>query len=546
MAEITIVTLVHNPGKYIYPCVNSVLGQTLSDFEYVIIDNASSDGTKEVLEAYAEKDARIRLYRNEENNMGSVKTIETYVSTEYYMVLDHDDYLEPEALECLYSVAKENDLDMVFGRCEQMDANGNPLEESGIKMDIPCLLQEELWRWFDSLYWQMRTQWGKLIRTDLIKYIDMENLKKRQASKYAGDTVIILSMAFAAKRLGTVEKIVHHYRILDKSESKSYCRQRFLADWVVLDMARDLLRKQQGLIGRNDVYLLRVYYCAILDTLTMIMRGEVEPQEKIEALTEIVADEHTKEMREVLKIYVPEEEKVFVERFGQAVVSFYLKQAAASACKELVSCWLRLLWDEDAVPEREFAYLYEEQRAILLLLCLNQTGEAYKELEKKGCRIECPGLFLTVALHEEKQIKKMAQIIAEVGKLQPELYQRAERAIDILAEQNEIVKNTEQVVREEYPELVALICAEEYVEAANLCFTLLEDTKWQRSGGVLDLALTLVAILEDGEAFVFLEKCKCEFLIREGKVDAAKAVLAELTEMCPEDEEVKMLTELLG
>jgi hypothetical protein len=59
-------------------------------------------------------------------------------------------------------------------------------------------------------------------------------------------------------------------------------------------------------------------------------------------------------------------------------------------------------------------------------------------------------------------------------------------------------------------------------------------------------ALTLVAILEDGAAFVFLEKCKCEFLIREGKVDAAKAVLAELTEMCPEDEEVKVLTELLG
>lgn len=546
MAEITIVTLVHNPGKYVYPCVDSVLAQTLSDFEYVIVDNASSDGTKEVLEEYAKKDSRIRLYRNEENNMGSIKTIETYVSTEYYMVLDHDDYLEPDALENLYSLAKEKDLDMVFGRCEMVDAEGNALEESGLKKEIPYLPVEDLWKWFDDLYWQMRTQWGKLIRTSLIKCIDLETMKKRQASRYAGDTVIILSMAFASRRLGTVKNIVHHYRILDKSESRSYCRQRFLANWVVLDMARDLLRKQQGLIGRNDVYLLRVYYYAILDTLMMILPAEVEPQEKMEALTEIVADEHTKEMREVLRIYAPEEMKAFDEQFGQAVVSFYLKQAAASACKELVRCWLRLLWDEDAVPEREFAYLYEEQRAILLLLCLNQTGEAYKELEKKGCRIECPGLFLTVALHEEKQIKKIAQIIAEVGRLQPELYKRAEGAIRILAEQNEIVRNTEKVVREEHPELVAMVCAEEYVEAANLCFSLLESEKWQRSGGVLDLALTLVAILEDGAVFVFLEKCKCEFLIREGKVDAAKAVLAELTEMCPEDEEVKVLTELLG
>lgn len=537
MAEITIVTLVHNPGKYIYPCVDSVLGQTFSDFEYVIVDNASSDGTKEVLEAYAAKDERIKLCRNEENNVKFIN--EDYVSTEYYMILDHDDYLEPDALELLYALAVKENLDIVFGKCEMVDANGKALAEEGISKDIACIEGTDLWRHFSDLYWQMRTLWGKLIRRDMMKYVDYETLRKREKSFYAGDTVVMLSMSFAANRIGTVNKVLHHYRILERSESRSYCRDRFLADWVVLEQAINLLEKQNGLSWENTTYVYRVYCSAICDTLRIAIKSNAPEMTKIEIIEEILTNGYTSKMLYLLEQHGYNEYREFVELLGPALMALYMICGMTEQCQNVIYIWLSLLYDK--IRGGEYSVIYKRYRGIMLLLCMGKGEQAYRDIEKEKCLESCPELYLLLALRYENNVKRMAQIIWETGRLQPEIYQKTGNAIRILIEQNQILRNADHEIFEEHPELVALICAEEYVEAANLCFALLETEKWQRSGGVLDLAMTLVAILEDGEAFVFLEKCKCEFLIRENKLDKAKATLAELIEMCPDDEEVKTL-----
>lgn len=548
MAKITIVTKAYNPGKYIYQCVDSILNQTFTDFEYVIIDNASSDGTKEVLEEYARKDSRISLYRNEENNVGTLDAIEKYVNTEYFMVLDHDDYVAPNALEIFYTMAVENDLDMVFGRCMMVDAEGNFLAKAGMKEDMPCIKGTDLHLCFDSIYWQMRTFWGKLIRKSMVEFVDRETLWKRGASKYAGDTVIIMSMAFAAKKLGVSGEVLQYYRVLEKSERTLYCRQRFLADWMVYDMARDLLEKQDGLSLVNQIFLFQVYRNAVRDSLQVFLSAEVPDQEKIEAITEIVEHKHTAEMCMVLS---KEDEKVyteFVEMFGQAIMGLYLKNAAITECKTLMKRWLQLLYGAATLPETEFDFLYEQRKAIMLLLCLGNANHAYVEIDKVQCGRICPNLFFSLALRFEKDAKKMALVLWNVGQAIPEVYksEKGKKTLRFLVNQNEILRAIEPAVLEETPELVVTVCGTLYEEAANLCFEMLAKEVWQRNGGVLELALTLVAILGDAGAFVMLKKCSCEFYINERKMEEAKAVLVDLEEMCPEDEEVKALKEALS
>lgn len=545
MAKVTVVTLVHNPGEYIYPCVDSVLNQTFKDFSYVIIDNASSDGTKEVLEEYAKRDARVRLYRNEDNNVGSIKAIDTYVDTEYYMVLDHDDYLEPEALELLYAAAIKEDLDMVFGRCEMVDARGNALDEAGMQQEMSYINEVDFINYFDVLYWQLRTQWGKLIRKRLIQHIDMETMNKRAASGYAGDTVMILSMAFAAKRFGTVGKVLHHYRILDKSQSRTYNRQRFLADWVMLDMARDLLREREGLTLRNEIYLYRVYFSAICDTLRILIESDGSDEERIDVISEIVVKEHTGKMCKILKKYTPEEYQKFVSIFGQTIVSLYQKNVSEATYCGLVKKWMTLLYGEENCIEIEFAYLYEYARAITLLLCLGRAEQAYRDMEDTKCPERCPILYISLALSYEKDIKRMAKILFCTGQTLPEIYSKAETAIRILTEQNSMLCGLDRDVSEENPEIVAAVCSEEYLVAANFCLDRLTEEKWQKSGGILELALTLAAVLGDAEAFVMLKKCKCEYLIREGKREEAEAELLDLEEMCPGDEEAETLRSMM-
>ncbi|HWH03492.1 MAG TPA: glycosyltransferase family 2 protein, partial [Gemmatimonadales bacterium] len=62
---VSVVTPVYNTGKYLAECIESVLAQTFTDFEYVILDNASTDDSPEIIARYARRDPRIRVVRNE-------------------------------------------------------------------------------------------------------------------------------------------------------------------------------------------------------------------------------------------------------------------------------------------------------------------------------------------------------------------------------------------------------------------------------------------------------------------------------------------------
>ena len=70
MPKISILMASHNGEKFIRQSLDSIINQTFSDFELIVINDASSDKTAEILKEYAEKDSRICLYSNEKNVMG--------------------------------------------------------------------------------------------------------------------------------------------------------------------------------------------------------------------------------------------------------------------------------------------------------------------------------------------------------------------------------------------------------------------------------------------------------------------------------------------
>jgi glycosyltransferase involved in cell wall biosynthesis len=100
----SIVTPTYNRAKYIEESVNSVLAQTYTNWELVIIDDASTDNTQEILQKYT--DERIRVYKNEKNLERSEsrnKGIELSKGT-YVCFLDSDDYYLPNHLQLMYEI----------------------------------------------------------------------------------------------------------------------------------------------------------------------------------------------------------------------------------------------------------------------------------------------------------------------------------------------------------------------------------------------------------------------------------------------------------
>jgi glycosyltransferase involved in cell wall biosynthesis len=119
---------VYNGERFIEETLYSILNQTFSDFELIISDNASTDRTGEISQAFARRDSRIRYYRSAKN-MGAgrnIRRVYELATGKYYKQAAADDLLEPDFLRCCVEVL-ENDPGCVvaYARTKEVDENGS-------------------------------------------------------------------------------------------------------------------------------------------------------------------------------------------------------------------------------------------------------------------------------------------------------------------------------------------------------------------------------------------------------------------------------------
>jgi len=109
---VSVVTPVYNGAKYLRECIDSVLGQTYQNWEYVILNNCSTDESLAIIREYARNDPRIRVLENSqhlallENSNAALRRIAP--TAKYCKVVHADDWLMPECLERMVALAEEN------------------------------------------------------------------------------------------------------------------------------------------------------------------------------------------------------------------------------------------------------------------------------------------------------------------------------------------------------------------------------------------------------------------------------------------------------
>lgn len=129
MPLITVYITNYNYGKFIQKAINSVLDQTLQNFELIIIDDGSTDDSKSIIEEY--KDApNIQIIYQQNKGLNITNNIALRASnSKYIMRLDADDFLEPSALLVMSNLLEQDDdLGLVFPDYYMADANGQVLE----------------------------------------------------------------------------------------------------------------------------------------------------------------------------------------------------------------------------------------------------------------------------------------------------------------------------------------------------------------------------------------------------------------------------------
>jgi glycosyltransferase involved in cell wall biosynthesis len=118
---------VYNGERFLEETLDSILSQTFTDFELIISDNASTDRTGEISEAYVRRDSRIRYYRGEKN-MGAgwnVRRVYELATGKYFKWAAADDILEPEFLrQCVAALESDVGCVVAYARTKEVDENG--------------------------------------------------------------------------------------------------------------------------------------------------------------------------------------------------------------------------------------------------------------------------------------------------------------------------------------------------------------------------------------------------------------------------------------
>jgi glycosyltransferase involved in cell wall biosynthesis len=137
--RVTIGVPVYNGEPFIGEALESIAAQTFADYEVIISDNASEDGTEGVCRAYAARDSRVRYVRNE-RNIGLARNFQQLVrlaSGQYFKLANADDVSDPRLVsECVAVLDAHPEVVLAYGKTVLIDQKSKPLRPYHDGLDL--------------------------------------------------------------------------------------------------------------------------------------------------------------------------------------------------------------------------------------------------------------------------------------------------------------------------------------------------------------------------------------------------------------------------
>lgn len=294
-------TFAYNAQDTVAKAIESVLAQTVEDFQFYLMDNGSTDKTGEIIRSYAEKDNRIIPFYNKKNldyneypefwNLaGSLK------DEDYYVALDADDYYEPTFLEEMMAFMERESLDVAACGTEFFDAESGKKVGSRV-VSHPLILKDTVSydKLFPYIHWNLRQVWGKIYSGKVAKRMVGSEKPTYWPKAYGGDTANVLTCLKYASAIGVYNKILHHYRISNKSVSYKWKEGREMCDLILYQKTCSFLLDKVGYLSEYNLkFLCTVYLYAVKDTLGVLSKAEMTVHEKWVVMNTIFVEQSMK------------------------------------------------------------------------------------------------------------------------------------------------------------------------------------------------------------------------------------------------------------
>ncbi|MDR3583408.1 MAG: glycosyltransferase family 2 protein [Candidatus Pacebacteria bacterium] len=249
MPEVSVIMPVYNEKEnFLKESIESILNQSFSDFEFLIVNDGSDEKTSAILENYAKSDRRITIINND-SNLGLTKSLNISLKKaqgKFIARMDSDDISLSDRLEKQLPFLQKNNLDLIGANCDIIDENGNILKEK--RISPPYNMKKNLLR---GNFFTHATLFGqKKVFDELYD----ENFKRAQ------DYEFLLRILGKGYSLGYMPDSILKYRLHQKAISSASAKEQ---EWFALK-ARVLAIKNYGYNFVYTSYILRALLSFII------------------------------------------------------------------------------------------------------------------------------------------------------------------------------------------------------------------------------------------------------------------------------------------
>lgn len=244
MKKLSIILPTYNIEKYIETTVASVLQQTYRNIELIIVDDCSSDRTREILTTYAESDKRIKLIFNKQNiGPGAARNLGiSQASGEYITFMDHDDWQDLNRYENMINIIERDKTDFVISYASDFFENSKKTERMRYPQNLPDIVQLDGNR--HLFYRHFVPPWCKIHRTKMIKE---SNIRFAKNGVKFDDVLFHSLLLFTAKSFSVYKAYSYTHRFFDKSITAKFNNDRKLLNRERIECYRQSITRETSI-----------------------------------------------------------------------------------------------------------------------------------------------------------------------------------------------------------------------------------------------------------------------------------------------------------
>lgn len=258
--KVSVIIPVYNSEKYIEKCINSVLEQDYQEFELILINDGSKDGSLKILERYKEKCKEKIVLVNQEN-CGVSKTRNKAIQMangKYIMFIDNDDFIDKDYIKTYIEEIEKEDLDVVIGGYRRPNEKGKVIK----KLQLP---QEE-WGKF-----MIFAPWAKIFKREYL----IENDIKFLPVNIGEDVYFNIQAMLLSKKIKIINYIGYNWFF--NTGSVSNTTQKNISNLQVFDLLNSCynVTKKKNILDKNYEYL-EMYFIRYIVWFLLFSTKKVE------------------------------------------------------------------------------------------------------------------------------------------------------------------------------------------------------------------------------------------------------------------------------